>query len=158
MIQPYFSFVPCQIALADYTALATATDNCDAAVVITQSPAIGSTHSGDGTVVLVTLTATDDAGNTSTCSITVEVIDDENPEITCPADITIGTDAGVCQTAVTVPAIAVSDECGILSIVNDYTGTSDASATYLIGTTTIVWTVTDIHGNFSEGLFAFPLR
>jgi predicted nucleic acid-binding Zn ribbon protein len=81
--------------------------------------------------------------------MSVTVVDDEAPEITCPTDITVDTDLDVCEALVVVPAITVSDECGILSIVNDFTGTSDASGVYPIGTTTVVWTVTDIHNNVS---------
>jgi hypothetical protein len=81
--------------------------------------------------------------------MSVTVVDDEAPEITCPTDITVDTDLDVCEAFVTVPAITNVDECGILSIVNDFTGTSDASGVYPIGTTTVVWTVTDIHNNVS---------
>ena len=42
---------------------------------------------------------------------------------------------------------ATGDNCGVASIVNNYNGTSDASDTYPVGETTIIWTVTDIYGN-----------
>jgi gliding motility-associated-like protein len=94
-------------------------------------------------------TVTDIHGNVSTCSMTVTVTDDEEPAITCPADIIQTADAGVCEAAVTVPAITNSDNCAVDTIVNDYNGTSDASDVYPVGTTTVLWTVTDIHGNVS---------
>jgi hypothetical protein len=59
-------------------------------------------------------TVTDIHGNVSTCTMSVTVVDDEAPEITCPADITVDTDLDVCEAFVTVPAIANVDECGIL--------------------------------------------
>jgi hypothetical protein len=51
---------------------ATATDGCDADVTVTHSPASGSTL-GSG-VHTITVTATDDCGNSSTCSFTVTVL------------------------------------------------------------------------------------
>ena len=42
---------------------------------------------------------------------------------------------------------ATGDNCGVASVVNNYNGTSDASDTYPVGETTIIWTVTDIYGN-----------
>ncbi|MFK7756371.1 MAG: LamG-like jellyroll fold domain-containing protein [Flavobacteriales bacterium] len=39
-----------------------------------------------------------------------------------------------------------------LTLTNSYTGTDDASGTYPIGTTDIIWTVTDEAGNFSSCL------
>jgi hypothetical protein len=81
---------------------------------------------------LVTFTVTDIHGNISDCAMNITVFDDEQPEIVCPADITIGTDAGVCETAVSVPAITANDECGIATVVNNYNGTSDASDIYPI--------------------------
>jgi hypothetical protein len=86
----------------------------------------------------------------ATCNMNVTVVDDEQPEIVCPADITIGTDNGVCETNVTIPAITADDECGIATIVNSYNGTNNASDIYPIGTTIVTWTVTDIHGNISQ--------
>ncbi len=62
-------------------------------------------------------------------------------------DQTQTADPGVCQAAVTVVAPATSDNCGVASVSNDYNGTTDASDTYPVGTTTVTWTVTDIHGN-----------
>ncbi|MDC8005194.1 M36 family metallopeptidase [Aureisphaera galaxeae] len=57
--------------LPDYTGSASATDNCTAAPALSQDPAAG-TDVGVGTTV-VTITATDDAGNTSTCTFDVVV-------------------------------------------------------------------------------------
>ena len=69
----------CDVSLSDYTGAATVADNCDAAPVVTQSPAPGTTISGAGTVTTVTLRATDASGNFSECTfdvtITAPVID-----------------------------------------------------------------------------------
>src|SRR5690606_20695336 len=60
-----------QYTLPDYTGDASATDNCNPAPVITQSPVAG-TMVGVGTTTM-TMTATDAAGNEDTCTFTVTV-------------------------------------------------------------------------------------
>ncbi|RKX18501.1 MAG: hypothetical protein DRP51_09065, partial [Candidatus Zixiibacteriota bacterium] len=63
-----------------------ASDNCDASVDIVADPASGTVF-GLGTT-LVTVTATDDAGNQAACTFNVTVNDVEAPTITfCPEDI-----------------------------------------------------------------------
>ncbi|MRT16045.1 T9SS type A sorting domain-containing protein [Vitellibacter sp. q18] len=66
-------FVPAgeQYTLPDYTGDAIATDNCNPAPVITQSPAAG-TMVNIG-VTTMTMTATDAAGNEDSCTFTVTV-------------------------------------------------------------------------------------
>ena len=41
----------------------------------------------------------------------------------------------------------MDDNCGILSVINDYNNTDDASDDYPVGTTMVCWTVTDVNGN-----------
>jgi extracellular elastinolytic metalloproteinase len=60
-----------QYTLPDYTGDATATDNCNPDPVITQDPVAG-TMVGVG-VTIMTMTATDAAGNEDTCTFTVTV-------------------------------------------------------------------------------------
>jgi gliding motility-associated-like protein len=125
-------------------------DNCAVASIVNDynNTADASDVYPVGTTTVV-WTVTDIHGNVSTCSMTVTVTDNEQPVITCPADITQTADPGVCEAAVNVPSIANSDNCAVASIVNDYNNTADASDVYPVGTTTVVWTVTDIHGNVS---------
>ena len=61
----------CQATVPDLASEAEASDNCDPDVTITQTPLAG-TSIGLGSTV-VTLTATDNAGNTSSCTVTVSV-------------------------------------------------------------------------------------
>jgi hypothetical protein len=58
-----------------------------------------------------TFEARDGAGNVVTCSFDVTVNDTEVPTITCPADITVSNDPGVCEAFVTVPAPTFTDNC-----------------------------------------------
>lgn len=74
-----------------------AMDNCGSATVTqTSGPAPG-TLLGVGTYI-ITYTATDSHSNSDSCSFTINVIDTENPTITCPGNI-IGapTDPGTCH-------------------------------------------------------------
>jgi gliding motility-associated-like protein len=50
---------------------------------------------------VVTFTATDDAGNSATCSMTVTVQGDALPQLTnCPPNVTVGVTTAVCSAAV----------------------------------------------------------
>jgi hypothetical protein len=62
------------VALIDYTTMATVNDNCSAVgnITVSQSPPIGSTQNV-GTLA-VTLTATDECGNASNCNFDVNVL------------------------------------------------------------------------------------
>lgn len=75
----------CEVTLPDLTGLTQATDNCTPTGNITysQSPAIGTVISSS---TVVTVTATDNAGNTADCNITVNITDTTAPTINCPAN------------------------------------------------------------------------
>jgi gliding motility-associated-like protein len=78
----------CGATLADYTKLyAALSDNCtdSADIVVTQAPAIGTfVPNASGTNVTVVLTATDESGNSSTCSFAVHFADGIQPTVNCP--------------------------------------------------------------------------
>src|SRR5204862_7786211 len=57
-----------------------------------------------------TFTVTDASGNTASCSFSVTVEDHENPTITCPANITQNTDAGLCTAVVRSTAPGSGDK------------------------------------------------
>lgn len=69
------------------------------------------------------------------------------PSVSPPSNIAVNADAGGCDAFVTVPALSAMDDCSAVTIVNDFTGTDDATALYPQGTTTVTWTVTDACGN-----------
>jgi uncharacterized protein (TIGR02145 family) len=94
-----------------------------------------------------TFVVTDYWGHTDTCSFTVTVTDNQIPSITCAADQSKTADAGLCNTYVTVTGPTTSDNCAVNTVLNNYNGTSNASGTYPVGVTNVVWTVTDTHGN-----------
>src|SRR5678815_4822546 len=78
---------------------ATATDHCDASVTVTNN-APAAFPLGGTTVIWK---ATDDAGNTATCSQLVTISDDDAPVIVCPAPFNAGTNTAVSYTHLTLP-------------------------------------------------------
>ncbi|MBU0638315.1 MAG: HYR domain-containing protein [Planctomycetota bacterium] len=130
----------CLAALPDLTSGVSATDVCDSELTIEQTPASG-TMLGLG-VTDVTITITDDCGNSSECPVSVTVADDTPPTIVCPENVTVDAGAGTCTAAppdLGVPE--VDDNCGIDTVTND------APAIFAVGTITVTWTVTDTGGN-----------
>ncbi|WP_276500175.1 LamG-like jellyroll fold domain-containing protein [Terrimonas pollutisoli] len=97
-----------------------------------------------GSPVTVTLTATDADGHSGTGTAQVTIVDNINPIITAPTDVNANADNGVCAaTNVSLGAPVTSDNCGVQSVTND------APASFLVGSTVVTWTVTDVHGNKS---------
>jgi uncharacterized repeat protein (TIGR01451 family) len=128
----------------------TATDNCPAGLTVTSSPASGSVFPVGTTTV--TCTAKDAAGNTSNCSFDVTVKDGEPPQITCPGEISIAAEAGLCGAAVSfaVPGLAVTDYCDPSPAV-DYNPPSGSF--FPIGKSPVTVTATDKAGNTSTCTF-----
>ncbi|MBX7051414.1 MAG: HYR domain-containing protein, partial [Flavobacteriales bacterium] len=112
-------------------------DNCSVASVTNNAPAsfpVGTTN--------VVWTVTDASGNTATCTQVVTVIDNQLPTITCPVDVTVNADNAACNaTGVDLGTPVTADNCSVASVTND------APASFPVGSTNVVWTVTDINGN-----------
>ncbi len=119
-----------------------ASDNCSA-VTLAYSQSSGTTFPVGTTVVSVS--ATDNAGNTTVNTFNVVITDNQSPTITAPANIVVTNDAGNCSAEVAIGTPLTADNCGVALVSNDY-----ASTTYPVGTTTVTWTVTDINGNSSQ--------
>ncbi|WP_321288847.1 HYR domain-containing protein [uncultured Sunxiuqinia sp.] len=148
-INAYVSIDSCE-AVVNYT-LPTFQDNCDGTGltgILTEG--FGSGEIFPHGTTTVTYSYTDAAGNgPKTCSFDVNVIDNIDPTISCPANITVDTDPGTCEATITIGPPTVNDNCITTTITNDYTNTDNASSTYPIGSTNIVWMVTDAAGNTS---------
>lgn len=123
-------------------------DNCPGATV-TCVPASGSAFAVGTTTV--TCTATDAANNTSSCSFGVMVVDNQAPQIVCPADITTtGALSGCLATAVVnYPAPTVVDNCPGTTV----TCVPASGSTFTEGVTTVTCTATDASGNSSTCAF-----
>ncbi|MDC8004521.1 HYR domain-containing protein [Aureisphaera galaxeae] len=88
----------------------TGTDNCPSPTTVQTGGLPSGSVFPVGTTTN-TFEVTDASGNTASCSFTVTVIDNEDPTITCPADITASNDPGVCEAAITVPQPTFDDNC-----------------------------------------------
>ena len=103
---------------------------------------------GPGPLGTVSVTETINAtGCNITANINISITDATAPTITCPGNISVDTDPGLCTATIVVPVPVTGDNCGVASVVNDFNGTGDASGTYPSGTTTVIWTVTDVNSN-----------
>ncbi len=130
----------CLAVLPDFAGEVSATDNCDSELTIEQIPAAGT--SLDLGELEVTITVTDDCGNSSECPVSVSVVDDTPPTITCAENLIIDAITGTCAAA--APDLGspdVGDNCEVDTVEND------APASFSVGTTTVTWTVTDASGN-----------
>lgn len=137
----------CQFSLADYTGSVTADDNCDTGLDLVQSPASGSTLSLN---TVVTVTATDDAGNSASCTFNVNPVDDTAPSLTCPGNLTVNADEDCQFTMPDVTAGAtVNDNCDATPFVTQSLPIGSPAS----GTTNITLTATDASGNSSTCSF-----
>ncbi len=123
---------------ASVTFLAMATDNCSS-VAITYSSASGSVFPVGTTVV--TVTAKDLSGNTTIGSFNIKVTDNEKPTISAPANVSVNNDAGICGAVVALGTPVTGDNCAVANTTNN------APSVFQVGTTTVIWTVTDLYGN-----------
>lgn len=86
-----------------------------------------------------------DGTNTTTCSFTVTVTDNEDPVLTCPANMAVNNDAGVCGAAVTYVTPVGTDNCS--GVNTTQTAGFGSGAVYPIGTTTNTFVSADAAGN-----------
>ncbi len=133
----------CEASLPDITGGLIASDNCNS-FVVTQSPAAGTTI-GLGTTT-VTMTVTDDAGNSSICEVNVDVQDQTPPSISCPDDVTITCDAST-DPALTGEATA-SDNCDD-NVALDFVDFVNPGACPNASTISRTWMAIDNSGNSS---------
>ncbi|MCG9911082.1 MAG: HYR domain-containing protein [Flavobacteriales bacterium] len=125
----------------------TALDNCPG-VVMTATHFSGQNFPVGTTTV--TYTATDAAGNVTTCSFDVTILDAENPIINgCPTDITVSADSGDCEATVSWIEPTATDNCGILS----FTQSHVSGSTFPVGVTTVTYIAVDSVGNQTECTF-----
>jgi hypothetical protein len=136
----------CQAAMTNYIPTTTSGDNCTTNPTVTQVPLPGTTISGSGSQ-LVTLTADDGNGNTSSCSITVTVFDLMAPVVTCPPAVNLIANPNC---AGNIPSLTggatVSDNCTAQNTLTQ----SPISGTAITGSgtiTTVVLTAVDSAGN-----------
>jgi hypothetical protein len=97
------------------------------------------------TTFFITATAN---GCESTGTVTVTVVDNEAPVVnTCPSNIPVGTDAGVCGAVVTYTPPTFDDNCDGTGLSGTLIEGLDTGETFPVGTTTVTWEYTDAAGN-----------
>ncbi|MEX2369555.1 MAG: HYR domain-containing protein, partial [Bacteroidales bacterium] len=79
--------INCEGTVPDLTGGVSVSDNCGTIASVTQSPLAG-TVIGTG-ITTVTITATDDSGNSSSCTADLTVTDLTAPTITAPSDVAV---------------------------------------------------------------------
>jgi hypothetical protein len=117
----------------------TATDNCPGVTVVSSPPSGSLFPIGVSTV---TSTATDAAGNQTTCSFTVTVSDREKPVVNCPQNLTLNAEAGQCIARATFNVTA-TDNCPGVTV----TSSPPSGSQFPVGVTTVTSTATDAAGN-----------
>lgn len=128
-------------------AMPTIDDNCDGGSLTS------SHNTGDAFPVgttTVTFVVEDASQNTDSTTFDITVTDDELPKFTgVPNNISVNSDLGVCTAAPTWAGPSVTDNCGIETLIS----THDSGDTFQLGTTTVTYTATDIHGNVDSVSF-----
>ncbi|MDD3875544.1 MAG: HYR domain-containing protein [Bacteroidales bacterium] len=99
----------------------------------------------------IILTVNDINGNSSTCSSIVTVLDTIHPIITCPGDISVNNDPGVCDAVVNYVTPVGTDNC--LGAITVQTAGLPSGSTFPVGVTTNTFEVTDGSGLTSSCSF-----
>ncbi len=100
----------------------------------------------------VSVAASDAAGNTSSGSFTVTVVDTTAPALTVPANQTI--EATSVAGAIANFAATATDAVGVTSL----TTSAASGSTFALGTTTVTVVAKDAAGNTSSGSFTVTVR
>jgi hypothetical protein len=115
-----------------------AADPCGSPVTITYSKNSGTVFSTGTTVV--TVTAKDVSGNTSTKTFNITINDTQKPTVKAPSNISTTTGNNSVSN-VNLGTPTSGDNCGVKAVTNN------APSSYPVGVTTVTWTVTDVNNN-----------
>ena len=141
----------CSVVLDDELGVATASDSCSA-VSISRTGVPANFRFPTGTTI-ITYTATDAAGNSTTATQTVTVHESPAiaPVVSCPSDVTVYLPVNSTATsmAVSYPAPTATDNCSTPTITTDH----PSGSTFPVGTTVVTVTATDADGNSSTCQF-----
>lgn len=128
----------CSFIIPDYSTATVVTDNCPT-YTLTQSLAFGTSISTG--FYPITMTATDEAGNTGQCVFNLTVTENVAPQITfCPQNIT------TCNPTVSYSAVLASDNCLVYVLQTDASGLTSGD-NFPVGITPQSYTAYDSTGN-----------
>jgi uncharacterized repeat protein (TIGR01451 family) len=141
---------PMATTLADWQAMAMATDNCDMDVTIRTE--LFNTISGCGSTnsEVYLFTATDGADNVSTCVASYTIVDMTAPEIVCPLE-TLELECGDPNNEAMInnwlATVTATDGCDTPVITNNYSTPPEGFTCDGTGLISVVFTATDACGN-----------
>ena len=151
-------------------------DNCDALDVTWSAPGPPAANPSSGSdginaqfpvgTTMVTYTATDGNGLTATCTFNIQVVDNQQPTITCPPSATRSANAASCTyTAVGTEfdPTGLTDNCSITLTPTNPQNTKDGTSTlagemFPLGVTAVTWTVTDVNGSAKTCAFTVTVQ
>lgn len=140
-------------AVVNYT-VPTFTDNCPPSpgtATRISGLASGATFPvGSSTVVY---RATDANGNSTTCAVIVQVVDNQPPVITCPPSASVAGNGSPCNATYFYPAVTASDNCGTIQSLFLVSGLMTGSV-FPAGTTVNTWRATDAQGQTAQCSFS----
>ncbi|MBT1697637.1 family 10 glycosylhydrolase [Fulvivirgaceae bacterium PWU4] len=144
----------CAAVLPDYTNLAVVSDDVSPVheIIVTQSPEAGTVVNGLENAV-VTLTATDASGKSSSCSFVVEIKDVTPPVVSAVEDIIAQTGEGhtTCEQVVTWTEPVATDNCA--ETLAYFSRSHAPGSSFPVGTTAVTYVFKDASGNESTRSF-----
>ena len=147
----------CEALLPDYTSQLSVTDNCNNGITLSQTPSAGTKLTAGNHVV--TISATDMAGNTTTCKVNVTVVDETKPVFTfVPENIEIecGLEGNDQLIANWLNSAVATDNCQSITLINDM---ASLEAICEAGVpVTVTWTATDDSGNKTTASAIITIR
>lgn len=145
-----------------------ATDNCDMTLdmnfEMTGATNISGPGNGEGEPLFTGFTtisylANDDCGNTSTCSFTVFVQDQERPMINCPPNMTVTGSLADGGAVVNWSAATATDNCFNVALTSSAPNGSFFDCTLAgSGPSSVVYTATDASGNTATCVFTIKVE
>lgn len=130
---------------------ASANDTHDGPLMVTCTPASGSTFAVSNTTV--TCSATDSSGNTGSATFQVHVVDTRPPVVDVPDDMTVeATSPAGAPATFSVSATDIVD--GNTAVTCDH----DSGDTFDFGTTTVTCSSTDAHDNTGTSSFTVTVQ
>jgi hypothetical protein len=143
----------CAGVIPDLTEGLSASDNCSDNILITQNPVAGSLFGPNpGDMIFVTVSATDENGNTGSCQVTLTIIDSEMPYfVNCPQQqLVYANNPDQCSATVNWSIPVAMDNCTQVMApqhIVQTMGLPPGSAFAVGGPYTIEYTATDNDNN-----------
>jgi gliding motility-associated-like protein len=138
----------CSYVLPNYTSQAIVTDDCPD-YVVTQNPSPGTVVTNGLTAI--TLSVIDAGGNNSSCSFNLQVDENINPVISCPASIS------TCDSIISYVLPTYSDNCEASLNQIDGSGLGSGSV-FPVGITTLTYQAIDSAGNTATCSFSIERK